>query len=165
MRVYQPGSADVILAQWWTGLTRDGELAPLFPARVHALSAFLARFQPPTVLLGEADADGLWAALWGTPWLGGATVNLWVRADKRRTKVALRAVEAGVGLLLTRWPVLVATTADLGLRDLYAGFGLQMSETPIPHLVDGVPGYLGWLTADTFQRRMTTPIEGVTVNG
>ena len=152
---------DHALAGWWLALTQAGELEPLFPVKDWALGPFLARFRPPTRCYLAADATGLWAAIWASPWVGGAIPGLWVRPDRRRTKAALRAVEEGVGALLAEWPVLVVVTRAPARRDLYAHFGVAFSPAPIPALFDGEAVWLGWLTADTFVRRCTPAVAGV----
>ena len=163
MRAYAPGLDDVTLAHWWDHLATTGDLLTLFPPKVHGLAAFLARFQAPTLLLGAVDDQGISAAVWGTPWHSGAEVGLWVRAGRRRTRAALADVEAGIGTLLARWPVLVALTHDQSRRDLYAHFGVVMSEAPIPSLLEGHGAYVGWLTADTFTRRVQPAVAAAVV--
>ena len=94
---------------------------------------------------------------------GRKVIEVVVRAQRHivRHQIALAAVEAGVGRLLERWPVLVALTADPTRAKLYAHFGCRMQPEPILGLLEGRPGYLGWLTADTFIRRCAPAVAAV----
>jgi hypothetical protein len=155
MILYQPSpEADVALGAWWADLAASGDLARLMQPAHRRLGAFLARMQPPTVLLTESDATGCWSALWASPWCAAAILGLWVRADHRRQRRALRAILGGLDALLRVWPLLIVLAEPARART-YARAGVTIGPV-IPGLWGEGDCALGWLTREAFEATWRT---------
>lgn len=155
---------DLLLSQWWTTLLDANEFLGTFTATLVPLSAFLAHFQPPTSLLYEADARGLWAAAWFEPVMSGAFLGFWARRDRRRTRGALEALETALTSGLARWPVLLGVTRSNLLR-AHRRLGYTVLGD-IPHLWDGRAVSVVMLTQEGFanERQRRRPARASTAS-
>ena len=156
MTIYEPSpAADALVAAWWAAVHRAGEFPQTVGPSLAPLSAFLAHFQPPTVLLYEADADGLWFAAWLEPAMSGAFLGLWVAPHRRRSRAALTAFESVLTMALGRCPVVFGITRQAKLLDAHTRLGYTILGE-FPGLFFGETAWLLSLTRADFERATTT---------
>ena len=125
MIVYQPSAeADALLLQMYIKLSQAGELGSVFLPANLSLSRFYQIFQPPTVLLMDANEDlGLWFAMWVEPIGSGAFVGVWVDPAKRQSSDTLLNVVRAHRLFLVECEVLIAATSQQRLLEPFKRLG------------------------------------------
>lgn len=136
---------DLLLAQWWAVMERDGDLPLMWGRNMRTLGAMLAFFQNPArALIYEYDERGIWFAMWFDPVMDHTVVALWVRIDRRYRPSTLKAFNAGYEIAFSKWDVILGLTR----RDLLAAhqrFGYRVVGR-IPRARDGEDGWLVTLT-------------------
>jgi len=101
---------DLAAFNWWTELTRDGDMIAVFGAPL-TLGEFFGMLRASTVRVGRDDA-GWWLVTWTLPLFRGGSFGLWVRKSRRQSPSGLRLILRSLDLALNDYPVLVNTCTD-----------------------------------------------------
>jgi len=112
-----------LLVQWWAELQNSGDFAQTVHSSIHDLDAFIGYFRGPAALMFEVDARGIWFAAAASPFFDGALWDVWIRADKRHTKSALKAIELSYTLALEKYPSLFGFTQRQELHAIHLKLG------------------------------------------
>jgi len=168
LTTYNPDRVEHIrLAEvWLERMTRDGDLGPMFLRHYAAPHRFLMFFaERTTKLYFVADHNGFWLCAWTTPFISDVKMlGLWVRADRRRQRDSLVAVESTYAVLLRACPGMVGATKR---RDLVSPESGRMSAhekmgyrvlCELPP-IDEEPAWLVGITREWFAKRLSRHIE------
>jgi hypothetical protein len=137
---------DALLLGWWLELGASGELVPMLGPWAESAAAFLAEFTRPDLRIWTVSDGTRWvAAVWSSPFMGGATYNFWIHPD-RRGEPFLHAVIYGHGLLLAaEYPVLLFVTRSEKVLGIAQKAGIEIAGE-VPYLFYGDTAYIGYLT-------------------
>ncbi len=119
-----------LLVQWWAELQNSGDFAKTVHSSIRDLDAFIGYFRGPAALMFEVDdiarpgyERGIWFAAAASPFFDGALWDVWIRADKRHTKSALKAIELSYTLALEKYPSLFGFTQQQELHAIHLKLG------------------------------------------
>lgn len=148
-----------VLRAWWRRLVDEGggqEIRTLFADPPKSFASFCARLDGKPVYAHYAeDDDGqivLGPVLWGIPLARSITLGLWIPRPLRRRKQTLARIEDLIGLAFKEWPVLLAGAETKARARLYERYGF--SGMWFPHLGEDGDVWLGWLTPESWRRRV-----------
>jgi len=155
---------DVLIARWWGRMAVDGDLDQLFTADSRTLRCLFGIVGPPHAFVYQADAEGIWFAMWTEQVLTGAFTGMWLRRDRRRTRRGLYAFLDALSWFLTFHPVLLGVTKQQKIIKEHLALGYTRMGDPLPDFFDGEPGYAVMLTraafGKTLERFKRPPIGG-----
>lgn len=141
----------LLLAQWYTRAYHDGSLSQITMKETRSLAEFFRLFEGDNTLLYFVDDNGIFLASWLTPTgTDTAFFSLWVREDKRKTKLALGALHECYVYALRRYKTLIMTTKQPRLLRTHRRLGYVIYEPPIPGAWDGEDMYVGYLTREAY---------------
>ena len=157
--LYQPSREhDLVVSAWWARLVAGPDAERTFtPSVTDTLSAFLGFFQQPKHLVFKLDTVGIWFAAWLEPVMSGAYFGLWIREDRRHSKLALVAFEESLSIAFTIFPVLIGVTRQPDLIDGHKRLGYTLLGQ-IPYLWDDTDVYIMFITKDAFNSRSTQAV-------
>jgi hypothetical protein len=118
--------ADLLLLEWWTRMAATADLERAFSASHASVGTFFGSFRPPSILLYEADDQGIWFAAWFDPVMSGAFYGLWTAPHKRSTKVAFHAVQESIAFGLEKFPVLIGAMREAKVARQAVRFGARI---------------------------------------
>ena len=146
---------DGLLLQWWMRLVASGDISKCFMEDAKRLSRFYELLARPTRVTFKVDAGGIWFVGWFCPILAGATFDMWVAPQRRKSKAFVEAMCEALEWGFDRWPVLIGVTAQENLLDDHERMGYTVVG-PIPDLWDkGKMAWTMYVTRDSFHARRT----------
>jgi len=153
MKVYEPGpEEDLLLLQLYSTMVQAGDLEKAFTSPMKSLTTFMARLQPPSILVYEADKDGMWFVAWFDYILSALTLGLWVREDYRdQPKTTAPLLQESLRAIFGLTPVIVAITRDPKVVKSAQLFGFQKHGI-IPHIWEGEAAYIMSVTKEDFEK-------------
>ncbi len=134
-----------LLVQWWAELQNSGDFAKTVHSSLRDLDAFIGYFRGPAALMFEVDERGIWFAAAASPFFDGALWDVWIRADKRHTKSALKAIELSYTLALEKYPSLFGFTQQQELHAIHLKLGYVYAGRLLNNM-DGQTQYVYQLT-------------------
>lgn len=149
MNIYRRTSEEALmLVCWWVQTGQDGSRGQLFHG-TGSVGETLAYFERPDVtLIYETDDYGIWWVMWFDPMFDVGSCATWGRADKRRTRQLLKAMEAGWEYGLSIYPALYGVTRRELLK-VHRHFGYTIVGE-LPMLRRGRESYMVVLTAEGY---------------
>jgi len=149
LTIYEPGiNSDLLVLSWWHHMATSGALEQTFSASMAPCSAFMSEMRR-CALVYEADVEGFWFTAWYDVALAGAYHHAWIRADRRASKSALRAMIESLHFGLERWPVLISVTKQPKVVEQINRLGF-VTLGDIPSIFDGEAATLSWLDSEHF---------------
>jgi hypothetical protein len=156
---------DVMLTTWWAEMNAAHEFDTTFMRSCKPLGAFLSYWRRSDITLVFAyDERGIWFAFWIEPLMSSACIGLWIRADRRCTRAALRAFRDVIGAAVRTYPSLITVTCQHVVYMQLCRLGF----TPlglVPGLWDGTDANVNILTRARWEHvwrrkeRIERPVE------
>jgi len=156
------GSAaeDLLVAQLWAQMQRDGTLLAAFNDEDFTLGDLIDLFSAPNTMFYKVDKSGIWFVVWLSPVMGGAFLSTYLRPDYRGEiaghdaretyhSAAREIMEQAFGsyrvlLVVTQQEWLLPNIKRLG----YTVLG------KIPFLFYGNDAWVGYMTPESLRERM-----------
>jgi hypothetical protein len=137
---------EAALLKWWIHLGANGELVETFGPWAESLRAFIGEFSRPDMsIFSESDADGWEWVVWSAPFMGGQTLNFWIRLDRRGEYVVHRAMYECIWQLTMQAPVTMFVTRHERVMKIARHFGATVVGE-IPYFFFGDTAYIGYIT-------------------
>lgn len=152
MEIYSPGVAwDLRLLNWWAHLVDTGDITKVFNAEMQSPSAFLAYFQRPTSLFTLTEEEQVKLAIWYTPALSGAMLNIWAAPKYRFGRYSPYVIDTMRQVLGIVPIVLFITRSRRVVHEAEkAGF---TSAGQIPAVYFGESAYFGYFSREEFVKQ------------
>lgn len=143
MTAYVPGdeAAEILLGQAYVTMMNDGDLSRVFQSPP-SLHHFLKVLQPPTFLVFDHDAKGIYIMCWMERMLGGAVFALWIRKDRRKSQESYKNYLRALYAALLHFPVVMGITEQKALVEQHCRFGYNLLCTVDGLYGAGRPGYV-----------------------
>src|SRR5229473_1985941 len=107
MIVYEYKQHEYLLAKWYGQLVKDGDFDSVFHASLRPMTDFLDHFRKWGLMFILED-DQIVAAMWGTPFMDGVTLGLWLVENKRANRKVVEEIMDCLERATTLFPVLIA---------------------------------------------------------
>lgn len=139
---------------WYYSLKTDqAEFENLFDEPIRHLGTFLNFIENRVKFVFQFDDDGIKYAAWIEPWMSGAFLGFWSRADQRKGVGQIAFAHRVLQRALRAYSVIIGITRRSELHKIHLALGYKLMGEGIPKLFDGKTAFVYVLTQESYDVR------------